>query len=302
MNRIAIEKENSGKGLTANPLLNSLFANPSSKSSLLPMKSPFPLMPNAIPTTDSVPETAVPETLKEVSASEENTAMGTVLGSPSSSSSSSLAPSPLASPLRTKRRAAASPRIHGVKSPQQKKGVAVGSMAAMGRALNAKAELSVKAERDALAKRVAELERTVSVLSDDKARLETTVQEKERELEERGDRLRELIEENAHMQDVISEKQADLSEVLLRRESLQSHMKQTTDSKRSLEKSLKRMKKEFFFSTVIAIKLSYSNTGTHCNLNAHDLWEAAQRDQIPFSHFPSWIAEYVSSELLKFRR
>lgn len=297
MNRIATEKENNGKGMTANPLLNSLFANPSSKSSLLPMKSPFPLMPTAMSTpTESVPETATTEALKEVSPSEENTAMGTVLGSPSSS------PSPLASPLKSKRRAAASPRVHGIKSPQQKKGMAVGSMAAMGRALNAKAELSVKAERDSLAKRVAELERTVSSLTEDKARLETTVQEKERELEERGDRLRELIEENAHMQDVISEKQADLSEVLLRRESLQSHMKQTTDSKRSLEKSLKRMKKEFFFSTVIAIKLSYSNTGTHCNLNAHDLWEAAQRDQIPFSHFPSWIAEYVSSELLKSRR
>lgn len=296
MNRIATEKENNGKGMTANPLLSTLFANSnsSSKSSLLPMKSPFPLMP----TTTAISTESIPETLKEVTASEENTAMGTVLGSPSSSSS----PSPLASPLRTKRRAAASPRAHGIKSPQQKKGVMVGSIAAMGRALNAKAELSVKAERDALAKRVADLERTVSSLSDDKARLETTVQEKERELEERGERLRELIEENAHMQDVISEKQADLSEVLLRRESLQSHMKQTTDSKRSLEKSLKRMKKEFFFSTVIAIKLSYSNTGTHCNLNAHDLWEAAQRDQIPFSHFPSWIAEYVSSELLKSRR
>ena len=303
MSQIAGEKENGNgvtMGVTANPLLNVLLSNSAKKNALFPAAAPVGLKTGFAPSV--VPQDAsldAKEVLKQVTNSDENT------NTNANETTMTVATPTFASPSKgspARRKQTASPRASRTKSPRHFRG-GVGPLGMLGSSI-------AKMESDAAqTRRIRDLEKTVEELRGEVRTLEgqreemrRQMEEKDVQLEERATQLRQLIEENTNMQGALSEKQADLSEVLLRRESLQSHMNQTRDNNKNLEKSLKRMKKEFFFSTAIAIKLSYSNTGNHCNINARDMWEVAQREQIAFSQYPSWIAEFIAAENLKSRR
>eukprot|EP01116_Phalansterium_solitarium_P000141 TRINITY_DN10097_c0_g1_i1.p1 TRINITY_DN10097_c0_g1~~TRINITY_DN10097_c0_g1_i1.p1 ORF type:complete len:391 (+),score=102.93 TRINITY_DN10097_c0_g1_i1:128-1174(+) len=137
--------------------------------------------------------------------------------------------------------------------------------------------------------------------SDEKLTLKSTVEEKaalirqlERDLKAAQENIGSLYtkkgELEVKLERVKQEEQMRIGELEKINASLLLELGDKSTIYREMSAQVAQLKEKFFFSYVIALKMSIVAYGGTCNINAQALFEEVQRDAVPFADWDKWLA------------
>jgi len=100
---------------------------------------------------------------------------------------------------------------------------------------------------------------------------------------------------DGEMDGFVAKARSDAQLALLVREALEAKLQALTDAKEKesvvLQEEIRTLKRHYFMSVGIAVKLSKALMGEHSNLDLDSLFEIAVREGIPYQEWARWMAD-----------